>query len=236
MIRVLRVVAGLAVVGALAACGVPSASTTAAMSSTTTSPPSTAATDATGLRDADRAPASDQSTYSTLYGQITSHCADGQAIAFSISTAVTVLNKSGAQTTNLAFMRGLLQQLGTATKVSCTDAIVSYQSQLHSSLGTTPSTPSVLLTTVPVGPSLPPSGCTGLKWPQPVPAGLVGANLSDASNALMCFTVSAIAPDGHDVMNDPANQAGQWVVTSVNPPAGTAVAANTTITMHVAAK
>lgn len=84
---------------------------------------------------------------------------------------------------------------------------------------------------------MPPSGCTGLTWPQPIPRDLIGTSAKEAiTDALLCFTVAAIAPDGHDIMNDRANDLTPWVVTSVRPASGTPVGRDDVITIHVAQK
>ena len=77
--------------------------------------------------------------------------------------------------------------------------------------------------------------CAAQRWPQPVP-NVVGLNLFDAGNgSLECFTIAqAIAPDGHDAMNDPARDAYRWRIISENPTAGTAVAADAPITLTLA--
>lgn len=67
--------------------------------------------------------------------------------------------------------------------------------------------------------------CQAMHWPMPLPSA-VGYLLIHTSNdsILSCFdNVVAIAPDGHDVQNDPASQAYKWKVTSMSPPAGTMV-------------
>jgi hypothetical protein len=231
----LRWIAAVPVTVLLAACGSNSANTTSAPSTpaATSDAASSALIDASGLLRADQAPASEAGAYTSIYDDITSHCADGQDIAFSINVAVSTLNQEGGHTTNLAFMRGLAPLLGTSTNVGCIEAIGAYETDLDPTLGT-PSPPvSIPLTTIPAGPVLPPSGCNGLSWPQAVPVRLVGANLSDAANALGCFTFTAIAPDGHNVLNDPANQVGNWAVTSVSPAVGTPVGKDTNVTLHV---
>ena len=72
--------------------------------------------------------------------------------------------------------------------------------------------------------------CAAQAWPQPVP-NVVGQNLSDAGGGVLtCFALArATAPDGHDVMNDPASEAYRWRIVSLSPPVGTLVALNTPI-------
>ena len=146
-----------------------------------------------------------------------------------------VLNDQGAKTSNLRFMRGLIQMLGTSRGVECSSAIVDYQTRVYESAVGRPIPTPLPLTHAPSGPSLPASGCTGLTWPQPIPRDLIGAGAEQAiDDALLCFTVEAIAPDGHDIMTDPANDLTPWVITSVNPAPGTPVGEHDVITIHVA--
>jgi hypothetical protein len=87
-----------------------------------------------------------------------------------------------------------------------------------------------------------------MKWPQPVP-NAVGKTVTDIVEAPLppvtdsvaadwfwsCVpNIAAIAPDGHDVMNDKMNSGQTWRITSQSPPAGTPVAENQTITLKVA--
>ncbi len=77
------------------------------------------------------------------------------------------------------------------------------------------------------------TACNSVKWPQRVPD-VVGANASDAlTGALLCFNVTAaIAPDGHDILTDPANSAYKWKIASVSPARGT-VSESEAITLRV---
>jgi hypothetical protein len=64
----------------------------------------------------------------------------------------------------------------------------------------------------------------------------VGKNLEflDDDPVLICLNVAAVtAPDGHDVMNDPASQAYSWRITSMSPPPGTPVAETQPSTLTV---
>jgi len=198
-------------------------------------PSSTPIIDAAGLARADGVPASQLATYAAVYDEFRSHCSNPQDIAFTLSTAVMVLNDQGAKTSNLRFMQGLIPLLGTSHGVECSSAILSYQTRVASPAGRPiPQTP-LPLTHAPSGPSLPPSGCTGLTWPQPIPRDLIGAGAKQAiDDALLCFTVAAIAPDGHDIMTDPANDLTPWVIISVRPASGTPVGGHDVITIHVA--
>ncbi|TAM69156.1 hypothetical protein [Mycobacterium sp.] len=66
---------------------------------------------------------------------------------------------------------------------------------------------------------------TKLNWPMPLPP-TVGSSLGviDQDTTLECLTnITATAPDGHDVMNDPVNDSYKWQINSMNPPAGTLV-------------
>ncbi|VBA62465.1 hypothetical protein [Mycobacterium attenuatum] len=77
--------------------------------------------------------------------------------------------------------------------------------------------------------------CKAMHWPMPLSA-TVGWSLVRLSNdsILSCFdNVTAIAPDGHDAMNDPASQAYTWKVTSMTPAAGTLVPMDQKIALTV---
>jgi len=227
---------------------VPAAATTEPAATTATtrpvSPPlnatptSTPIMDAAGLAQADGASSSQLATYTAVYDELGTHCSNPLYIAFTLSTAVSVLNGEGAKTSNLRFMQGLIQMLGSSRGVDCSSAIVAYQTRVYESASgqPTPQTP-LPITHAPAGPSLPPSGCTGLTWPQPIPRDLIGASAKQAmTDALVCFTVAATAPDGHDIGTDPANDLTPWVITTVRPASGTPVGRDDVITIHVALK
>ena len=79
--------------------------------------------------------------------------------------------------------------------------------------------------------------CDAQKRPQPVP-NAVGRTFEDVAVEDMggfwdCVNISAIAPDGHDVMNDKVGSSQSWRITSQSPQAGTPVAENQTITFKV---
>ncbi|MCX4091805.1 PASTA domain-containing protein [Nocardia sp. alder85J] len=78
--------------------------------------------------------------------------------------------------------------------------------------------------------------CAAQGWPQPIPdfrgqplaATVVGAGL--------CYAITGVATaDGHDVMHDPRSFTTPWTITGQTPDPGTAVAANTPVTLTVAA-
>ena len=77
--------------------------------------------------------------------------------------------------------------------------------------------------------------CAAMHWPMPLPP-TVGYSLMHLSSdtILACFdNITAIAPDGHDAMNDPALQASSWKITSMTPPAGTMVPRDQKINLTV---
>ena len=77
--------------------------------------------------------------------------------------------------------------------------------------------------------------CQSMKWPMPLPP-TVGYSLMHLSNdsILQCFdNVKAIAPDGHDAMNDPARDANTWKIASMNPSSGTMVPRDQQINLTV---
>lgn len=80
-----------------------------------------------------------------------------------------------------------------------------------------------------------PQTCDDLSWPLRLP-GTVGRTLDFifADPILRCvYVTKAIAPDGHDVMDDQLSQAYRWLIISTSPPAGTPVVKNQLISMTV---
>ena len=78
--------------------------------------------------------------------------------------------------------------------------------------------------------------CTALSWPQPLP-NAVGRQLGEIVNddsVWICLNIAAIAPDGHDVMDDNSGFTQSWRITNQSPQSGTPVAENQTITLNVA--
>src|ERR1700749_5121934 len=72
--------------------------------------------------------------------------------------------------------------------------------------------------------------CTALSWPQPL-ANAVGRQLEEIVNDdsfWICLNIAAIAPDGHDVMDDNSGFTQSWRITSQSPRSGTPVAENET--------
>ena len=77
--------------------------------------------------------------------------------------------------------------------------------------------------------------CTALSWPQPLP-NAVGRQLEDIVNDdsfWICLNIAAIAPDGHDVMDDNSGFTQSWRITSQSPEPGTPLVENETITLNV---
>ncbi|MGV9427085.1 hypothetical protein ACWDO7_22715 [Streptomyces sp. NPDC003656] len=73
--------------------------------------------------------------------------------------------------------------------------------------------------------------CRAQHWPQPMPD-VKGKD--PLTKSLDCFDhIRAIAPDGHDVMDDPANTAYTWKIVSSTPAAGAQVRLSTPITLKV---
>jgi hypothetical protein len=60
--------------------------------------------------------------------------------------------------------------------------------------------------------------CHALAWPLPAPDFHGKTILETNSGDLFCFTINdALAPDGHNVADDPMNQAGNWTVVAQEP-------------------
>jgi hypothetical protein len=77
--------------------------------------------------------------------------------------------------------------------------------------------------------------CTAKEWPQPLP-NAVGRQLEDIVNDdsfWICLNIAAIAPDGHDVMDDNSGYTQSWRITGQSPAEGTLVAENETVTFQV---
>lgn len=77
--------------------------------------------------------------------------------------------------------------------------------------------------------------CTADGWPQPVP-NAVGRQLEDIvddDSFWICLNIAAMAPDGHDVMDDPGGLTHPWRIISQSPQEGTPVAENQTVTFQV---
>ncbi|MEU9149192.1 hypothetical protein AB0D59_01230 [Streptomyces sp. NPDC048417] len=73
--------------------------------------------------------------------------------------------------------------------------------------------------------------CRAEHWPQPMPD-VRGKHFDPLDKDLQCFdNVKAIAPDGHDVMNDSADQTQSWTVTASKPATGVKVTTATPITL-----
>jgi hypothetical protein len=80
--------------------------------------------------------------------------------------------------------------------------------------------------------------CAAQQWPRPVPD-VVGTNLDDVTGqgALSCWDhVRAVAPDGHDPINNPASavDAAGYRITALSPPPGTPVGRHDVVTVQVA--
>jgi hypothetical protein len=80
--------------------------------------------------------------------------------------------------------------------------------------------------------------CNGKPWPLAVPKDVLGLRFDEAGMSdreLSCFNISAAIStvDGHNVANDPANQAANWIVVGVSPAPGAIVDANTPINVQV---
>ncbi|MFF0139686.1 hypothetical protein ACFYRN_24935 [Streptomyces sp. NPDC005227] len=77
--------------------------------------------------------------------------------------------------------------------------------------------------------------CHAQDWPQIMP-NLAGKNFDAMSPDLVCFDhLKALAPDGHDIMADAANAAGEWVIVSSDPGPGASVRISTLITLKLRA-
>ncbi|MFE9127083.1 DUF3761 domain-containing protein [Streptomyces sp. NPDC007148] len=77
--------------------------------------------------------------------------------------------------------------------------------------------------------------CHAERWPQTMPQ-LAGKTFNPLSEDLQCFDhVKALAPDGHDVMKDSANDAQEWTIVSSKPANGAQVRISTAITLTLRA-
>jgi len=79
--------------------------------------------------------------------------------------------------------------------------------------------------------------CHGLAWPLAAPDFRGKTLLETTYNDLFCFTINeALAPNGHNVANDPTNQADNWTVVAQEPTPGTPVGETAPIVLHVVPK
>jgi hypothetical protein len=76
--------------------------------------------------------------------------------------------------------------------------------------------------------------CTAKEWPQPLP-NAVGRQLEvvNDDSFWICLNIAAIAPDGHDVLDDNSGYTQSWRITGQSPAEGTLVAENETVTFQV---
>lgn len=73
--------------------------------------------------------------------------------------------------------------------------------------------------------------CAAQSWPRPVPQ-VAGLNFDEVwmSGSLACWpNVRGLAPDGHDATGD-KDGSGPWKITTIEPPPGTLLARDATIT------
>ena len=82
------------------------------------------------------------------------------------------------------------------------------------------------------GPTTGQQVCDAQAWPRPVPQ-VVGIIFDDAvTGSLSCWdNLKAITPDGHNVFNGAAK--GTYQITDVSPAAGTPIARNDWVTLHI---
>ncbi|WP_019926323.1 hypothetical protein [Nocardia sp. BMG111209] len=76
--------------------------------------------------------------------------------------------------------------------------------------------------------------CGSQGWPQPIPD-FRGAPLgTTVVGTGLCYDITGVVTaDGHDVMHDPASFTVPWTITGQAPDPGTAVSANTPVTLTV---
>lgn len=75
--------------------------------------------------------------------------------------------------------------------------------------------------------------CRAQHWPQPMP-NVAGKQFDPLSKDLQCFDkIKALAPDGHDVMNDTGGDVQSWIVASSQPGSGAQVSLSTPIILKL---
>ncbi|QSE86574.1 hypothetical protein [Rhodococcus koreensis] len=76
--------------------------------------------------------------------------------------------------------------------------------------------------------------CDREPWPLQLPD-VQGLDFNTAStDTLFCFNLTvATAPDGHDVMNDPANSTYEWFISNESPQPGTPMDRSTPVTLQL---
>ncbi|MFF8769073.1 hypothetical protein [Kitasatospora sp. NPDC015120] len=77
--------------------------------------------------------------------------------------------------------------------------------------------------------------CPKQAWPQPIPAQAIGNFLNYAMvGELDCFNVTkALAPDGHDVLDDDLSVSRTFVIVKITPDAGTMVGIDDEVVLTV---
>ncbi|MFJ8430427.1 hypothetical protein ACIQ9P_03885 [Kitasatospora sp. NPDC094019] len=77
--------------------------------------------------------------------------------------------------------------------------------------------------------------CPKQAWPQPIPARAVGNFVHYAMvGELDCFNVTkALAPDGHDVLDDDLSATQKFVIVKITPDVGTLVGMDDEVVLTV---
>ena len=195
--------------------GTKSASAPALLSSS--SSPTSATTAAAALSVAD------------LLTAVGRHCTAGRAgRSIAVQTAVEVSHHAATERQFLESMRRLI---GKAKNVECTDLLLDMQVGLSDN-GKFPRR--VTLSTHPANPGAQNlEDCPSLKWPVAIPNDIQGQLLGNAFVELVCFNVSARAPDGHDPLDVAGDDGMGWRVIRTSPGEGTRVGKNTHVVLIV---
>ncbi|MFF2819437.1 hypothetical protein ACFVT9_28430 [Kitasatospora cineracea] len=77
--------------------------------------------------------------------------------------------------------------------------------------------------------------CPKREWPQPIPARAIGNKVNYAMmSELDCFNVTkALAPDGHDVLDDDLSVSKDYIIVKITPGVGTTVGMDDEVVLTV---
>ncbi|MFF2043555.1 hypothetical protein ACFVVX_24365 [Kitasatospora sp. NPDC058170] len=77
--------------------------------------------------------------------------------------------------------------------------------------------------------------CPKRKWPQPIPTAAIGNGVGYSMvGELDCFNVTqAVAPDGHDVLDDDLSVSRKFIIVKITPDVGTMVGMDDEVVLTV---
>ncbi|KDN85666.1 hypothetical protein KCH_25750 [Kitasatospora cheerisanensis KCTC 2395] len=77
--------------------------------------------------------------------------------------------------------------------------------------------------------------CPKRVWPQPIPARAIGNKaMFSVMSELDCFNVTkAVAPDGHDILDDDLSVSRDYIIVKITPDVGTMVGMDDEVVLTV---